>query len=234
MTTTFLRAAARTATSLLAASALLAAGAGAAVASPAQPTPPDNGRHGLRALHVSTPQVVLRPGRTVELAASGAFANGRTEPVVPTWRSSDPTVVTVDAAGVVRAVAPGTTTVVASLHRQVAEVRVRVVEPTITARLLGNINGTPYYAFTLTGFTPGADVVVRAGDNTAQAVLDSTGAVAGAGRFVVNAAGRPQFVVEFQPAMALFTGFPECFQTGRFAVTATDAAGVGLSTTLPC
>jgi hypothetical protein len=68
-----------------------------------------------------------------KLSVMGTFSDGTTKDVTPyvTWTSSDTSVVTTDATGLVTAVGPGTTTVSAALDGMKGSAMFTTVEPTI-------------------------------------------------------------------------------------------------------
>ena len=78
--------------------------------------PPDNGAQGVQSVRVtpSVPRLEL-PGQTLTLRANARDGSGTNVPGLGfTWRSSDPSIATVDADGLVTAVAIGSATISAT------------------------------------------------------------------------------------------------------------------------
>lgn len=77
-------------------------------------TPPE-----LLGITITPPAATVGTGQTVTFTAEGSYRNSpdaepSTGPVAVTWTSSDPAVATVDAAGVVSGISPGTATITAT------------------------------------------------------------------------------------------------------------------------
>ena len=85
----------------------------------------------LDAVTVSPALATIAPGRTAQLAATGSTADGGTPPLASgvTWTSSDDSVATVSAAGLVTAVSAGTVSVGAAYGGQTGTAQVTVSEP---------------------------------------------------------------------------------------------------------
>ncbi|MDB5969645.1 MAG: hypothetical protein JWQ90_2095 [Hydrocarboniphaga sp.] len=77
-------------------------------------TPPE-----LLSITITPPAATVGTGQTVTLTAEGSYRNSpdaapTTGPVAVSWTSSDPAVATIDGAGVVSGISPGTTTITAT------------------------------------------------------------------------------------------------------------------------
>jgi hypothetical protein len=223
----------RVATAGAAAAALVLAPAGSAVAAKPASAPPDNGRHGLRTLTVEPP-AALRLGRATDLTAVGEYANGRRAEVDPAWSSSDTGVVTVDAAGVVRAVRSGTATVTAVLHRQTTSVQVTVAPPTVDfGRVVHDRRGGRAIALVLAGFTPGSVVTLTGYGQTDRFGVDRDGAATGGFREVQPGPGPGTVLVPDGATISLSPG--ACFGSdGVVPVTATDVSGTAVTAHYRC
>ncbi|MNF42928.1 gamma-glutamyl-gamma-aminobutyrate hydrolase [compost metagenome] len=86
-------------------------------------------------LTITVPPLTLAAGQSSQLAASGAYDDGTTKDVTHDvhWSSSNPAVATVDASGLVTAVAPGTATITGTLDGQSATLSVTVTNATLNA-----------------------------------------------------------------------------------------------------
>ena len=84
-------------------------------------------------LTITVPPLTLAAGQSSQLAASGAYDDGTTKDVTHDvhWSSSNPAVATVDASGLVTAVAPGTATITGTLDGQSATLSVTVTNATL-------------------------------------------------------------------------------------------------------
>ena len=151
-------------------------------------------------------------GETVRLAATVQDQNGQTmSSATVTWASGDPSVATVDASGLVTAVANGTATVTATagsasgsvavtVQQAVAEV---VVEPaTDTLLAFGDTLRLSAEAFDANGHAVGGTGFAWVSGDTSVATVDASGLVTGvsAGGVEVaavsaDAAGRAQLIV---------------------------------------
>lgn len=77
---------------------------------------------------VTPGSLALALGATSRLEATATDASGNTLPRPTTWSSGDPTVATVDGAGLVEAVGPGSTTISAAMGGEVGSATVQVGE----------------------------------------------------------------------------------------------------------
>lgn len=85
----------------------------------------------LTGVTVAPQAVTVSPGKTVQLTAQGAYADGSTRDITGqvTWTSSDPTKVTVSTSGVITGVAAGDVVVTAALGGFSATVNAQVFVP---------------------------------------------------------------------------------------------------------
>ncbi len=89
----------------------------------------------LKAIDITPPDPVAAVGVVLPFAATATYADGSIADVTltATWSSSNPSSVTIDAAGHATAAAPGTTTIAASLSGIKGSTRMTVTQATLTS-----------------------------------------------------------------------------------------------------
>lgn len=126
----------------------------------------------------------LRVGETVQLKASLAKRHGQTVGTAAVWRSSAVAVATVSAAGLVTAVAPGTTTITAANNLDSESVTILVLgtqPPIVTAPVPAPVDSSVTTAVAVPGAAPELPRVYL--DTRAPAVTGRTLVVAAGGNF---------------------------------------------------
>ena len=109
------------------------------------PPPPPPAAPTITGVQVTGFSAALKPGETLQLAATATLSNGTSETVTSqaSWRSENTNVAMVSAAGLVTAITAGTTEVRASYQNVSGGVMVEIVQPPATFSLCGTVTETP-------------------------------------------------------------------------------------------